>query len=203
MFASIGLSGAESDILATGVYGIVKFVCVFLSFFLVDGRLGRRKTLIIGSLTMMCTFYVLGGMILGIQHDNGGSVSGGAVGAKGYVAMVCIYVFAVGFECSWGPMTWIVCSEILPTPIRAVGLSIATAFNWAMNAIIAKVTPLMIANITSGAYFFYGSMAVVMGLFVFFFVPETKGRSLEEIDNVSIVFIANYSNALLTFISKK
>jgi SP family sugar:H+ symporter-like MFS transporter len=145
---------------------------------------------------MMCTFYVLGGMILSIQNDNGGSMishPGAAVGAKGYVAMICIYIFAIGFECSWGPMTWIICAEVLPTPIRAMGLSIATAFNWAMNAIIAKVTPLMITNLTYGAYFFYGSMAFIMGLFVFFFVPETKGLSLEEINNVSISICIFYA----------
>jgi SP family sugar:H+ symporter-like MFS transporter len=155
---------------------------------------------------MMATFYVLGSMILSIQNDNGGSIpsTGAVVGAKGYVAMVCIYVFAMGFETSWGPITWIVCSEIFPTRIRAVALSIGTAFNWAMNAIIAKVTPIMIANITAGAYFFYGSMAVLMGIFVYFLLPETKGRSLEEIDAVSYkvkyhLVIYVYINSFLFF----
>lgn len=154
---------------------------------MVDTKLGRRRTLMIGSVIMMISFYVLGGMILGIQKENGGVLSaaaGSKVGAKGYVAMVCIYIFAVGYEFSWGPIVWVVCSEIYPTRIRAMSLSITTAFNWAMNACIAKVTPIMIANITYGTYFFFGSCAVVMGVFTYVLLPETRGRSLEEMDEV-------------------
>ncbi|CAO3645731.1 unnamed protein product [Mucor hiemalis] len=187
IFKSIGLDSNETDILATGVYGVVKVVFVIISFFMVDTKLGRRRTLMIGSVIMMIAFYILGGMILGIQKDNGGKIvaaAGAKVGAKGYVAMIMIYIFAVGYEFSWGPVVWVVCSEIYPTRIRAMSLSITTAFNWAMNATIAKVTPIMIANITYGTYFFFGSMAVIMGAFAFFFLPETRGRSLEEMDEL-------------------
>lgn len=65
-----------------------------------------------------------------------------------------------------------------------MALSLTTAFNWAMNATIAKVTPIMIANITYGTYFFFGSMAVIMGVFAYVFLPETRGRSLEEMDEL-------------------
>lgn len=160
---------------------------------MVDTKLGRRRTLMIGSVIMMIAFYILGGMILGIQKDNGGKIiaaAGAKVGAKGYVAMIMIYIFAVGYEFSWGPVVWVVCSEIYPTRIRAMSLSITTAFNWAMNATIAKVTPIMIANITYGTYFFFGSMAVIMGVFAFFFLPETRGRSLEEMDEVNRYFLS-------------
>ncbi|KAI8067555.1 general substrate transporter [Gongronella butleri] len=162
IFASTGLSANNINLIATGVYGVVKVAFVFVSYFMVDTKLGRRRTLMLGS--------KLG---TGVQ-----------VGAKGYVAMVMIYLFAVGYEFSWGPIPWILCSEIYSNDVRSVCLSITTAFNWAMNAIIAKVTPLMMANITFGTYFFFGSMAVVMGVFVFFFVPETRGRSLEDMDEL-------------------
>lgn len=168
---------------------------------MVDTKLGRRRTLMIGAVIMMVSFYVLGGMIYGIQKENGGSLSlpGAKVGAKGYIAMVCIYIFAVGYEFSWGPVVWVVCSEIYPTRIRAMALSIATAFNWAMNAAIAKVTPIMIAKITYGTYFFFGSCAVVMGLFAYFLLPETRGRSLEEMDEVSLSFLIIRKNILTNF----
>ncbi|KAI9486579.1 MAG: general substrate transporter [Benjaminiella poitrasii] len=183
IFRSIGLDSNEIEILATGVYGAVKVAFVFISFFMVDTKLGRRKTLFYGSAIMFISFFVMGGMILGLQKDNGGVLGSGAkIDAKGYVAMVCVYVFAIGYEFSWGPIVWIVCSEIYPTRIRAIALSLTTAFNWAMNATIAKVTPIMIANITYGTYFFFGTMAVIMGVFAYVFLPETRGRSLEEID---------------------
>ncbi|ORY94966.1 general substrate transporter [Syncephalastrum racemosum] len=187
IFGSIGLDSNETDILATGVYGVVKVAFVFVSFFMVDTRLGRRNTLMLGSSIMFIAFFILGGMILGIQKDNAGrDLTNGnvSVGAKGYVAMVMIYLFAVGYEFSWGPIVWIVCSEIFPSRTRAASLSITTAFNWAMNAVIAKVTPIMMANITYGTYFFFGCCAVIMGAFAFLLLPETRGRSLEEIDEV-------------------
>ncbi|KAL7316961.1 hypothetical protein PS15m_003377 [Mucor circinelloides] len=187
IFKSTGLDSNETEILATGVYGIVKVAFVFISFFMIDTKLGRRRTLMIGSVIMMAAFYICGGMILGIERDNDGKISAAAgtqVGAKGIVAMVCIYIFAVGYEFSYGPIVWVVCSEIYPTRIRAMALSITTAFNWAMNATIAKVTPIMITNITYGTYFFFGSMAVIMGVFVYVFLPETRGRSLEEMDEL-------------------
>ncbi|KAI8352808.1 general substrate transporter [Choanephora cucurbitarum] len=187
IFKSIGLNSGETDILATGVYGAVKVGFVIISFFIIDTNLGRRRTLMLGSSIMVLAFFILGGMIYSLQQDNGGTLNaaaGAAVGAKGYVAIIMVYVFAIGYEFSWGPITWIVCSEIFPTRIRALALSITTAFNWAMNATIAKVTPLMLAKITYGTYFFFGSCCALMGVFAFVFLPETRGRSLEDIDEL-------------------
>lgn len=152
---------------------------------MIDGKLGRRRTLMIGSVIMCVAFYILGAMTNTIAAQNGGKISETAsVGALGYVAIIMVYLFAIGYEFSWGPIVWIVCSEIYPTRIRAVCLSITTAFNWAHNAIIGKVTPIMLSNITWGTYFVFGTFGIVMGLFVFFFLPETRGVSLEEIDEV-------------------
>lgn len=71
---------------------------VFITFFFVDNRLGRRHTLMLGSAIMMVAFFVLGGMLIGLENDTNGQLGseGAAVGAKGYVAMVCIYIFAIG-----------------------------------------------------------------------------------------------------------
>ncbi|KAG1144014.1 hypothetical protein G6F37_001778 [Rhizopus arrhizus] len=186
IFKSIGLNSNDTEILATGVYGAVKVAFVFVTFFFVDNRLGRRHTLMLGSVIQMVSFFILGGMVLGLEKDTNGTlgVVGAAVGAKGYVAIICIYIFAIGYEISWGPIVWIVCSEIYPTRVRAISLSITTAFNWAMNATIAKVTPIMMNDITYGTYFFFGAMSVVMGTFAYVFLPETRGRSLEEIDEL-------------------
>jgi hypothetical protein len=123
------LSSTETDVLATGVYGIVKVVFVFISFFMVDTKLGRRRTLMIGSVIMCAAFYILGGMIFMILKQPAGT----PVGAKGYVAIIMVYCFAIGYEFSWGPIVWIVCSEIYPTRIRAMCLSLTTAINWAMK----------------------------------------------------------------------
>ncbi|RUP45061.1 general substrate transporter [Jimgerdemannia flammicorona] len=251
IFQSIGIESAEIDVLATGVYGIVKVAFVFISFFMIDTKLGRRRTLMIGSLFMCTAFYVLGGMTKIISDENGGNITGkSTVGAPGYIAILMVYFFAIGFEFSWGKLefrspallnlmqrgdrlcglfagtiniAFRICfhiasvgfcenvswdslfilisspfSEIYPTRIRAVCLSLTTAVNWAMNATIGKVTPIMLANvrhennalviepanITYGTYFVFGTFAIIMGLFVFFFLPETRGRSLEEMEEI-------------------
>ncbi|CEP12248.1 hypothetical protein [Parasitella parasitica] len=155
---------------------------------------GRRPTLLFGSLANVIIFFVLGGMLYSIET----AIANGspAPPAQGYVAMVMIYLFAVSFEWSWGPLTWIVCSEIFPNRIRAICISITTSMNWAMNAIIGKITPLMIADISYGTFFFYGACCLTMGLIVYIFLPETKGKTLEEMDEVygatSIVIGFNY-----------
>lgn len=84
--------------MATGVYGAVKVAFVFVTFFFVDNRLGRRHTLMLGSVIQMVSFFILGGMVLGLEKDTNGTlgVVGAAVGAKGYVAIICIYIFAIG-----------------------------------------------------------------------------------------------------------
>ncbi|KAJ8656085.1 hypothetical protein O0I10_008308 [Lichtheimia ornata] len=185
IFKSIGLTAENTDILATGVYGVVKLVFVVVAFFLIDGRMGRRRTLMLGAAIMFVSFFIVGGMVYGLQRQSTGSGDEiNVVDAKGYVAIVFVYIFAVGYEFSWGPVVWVVCSEIFPTRIRAMCLSVTTAFNWAMNATIAKVTPIMISDITYGTYFFFGCCAVLMGTITYLFVPETRGRSLEEMNEV-------------------
>ncbi|CAO3627400.1 unnamed protein product [Cunninghamella blakesleeana] len=187
IFRSIGLNNNATDILATGIYGGVKVLFVIISYFLVDGKYGRRKTLILGSTVMLIALYTLGVSIYGIQQDNGGVIDDDDhldVGVKGYLAIFMVYLFAAGYEFSFGPIPWLYCSELFPTSIRAVCLSITTFFNWIFNAGIAKITPIMIAYLQYDTYFFFGTMCLVMGIFVYLFVPETRGRSLEEIDQL-------------------
>jgi SP family sugar:H+ symporter-like MFS transporter len=79
-------------VLATGVYGCVKVAFVFVSFFMVDTKLGRRKTLMIGSVIMCVAFYIMGGMVYMVLKQPPNS----PVGPEGYVAIIMVYIFAVG-----------------------------------------------------------------------------------------------------------
>ncbi|KAI9301483.1 general substrate transporter [Cunninghamella echinulata] len=185
IFRSIGLTSNATDILATGIYGAVKVLFVIISYFLVDGKYGRRRTLIIGSIVMFISLYGLAIFIYKIQQENGGVIDDTLkVGVKGYLAIFMVYLFAAGYEFSFGPIPWLYCSELFPTAIRAVCLSITTFFNWAFNAAIAKITPIMMTQLQYGTYFFFGTMCLVMGVFVYLFVPETRGKSLEEINQL-------------------
>ncbi|KAI8147437.1 general substrate transporter [Fennellomyces sp. T-0311] len=187
MVRQLGITGETVDILATGIYGVVKVVFVFIFFFMVDHPFfGRRKSLIIGSIIMLFSFYILGTLLMYIEKDKAALPDGAeaVVGAKSYAAMVMLFIFAIGYEISWGPLMFVICAEIFPTRIRAICMSLTMAIYWAMNAVIAKVTPLMITQLTYGTYFFFGSTVLLMTLFTWLFVPETRGRSLEDMEPV-------------------
>ncbi|KAI9262120.1 general substrate transporter [Phascolomyces articulosus] len=188
MVKQMGVTGDTADILATGIYGAVKVVVVFVFFFMVDHRFfGRRNSLLIGSIMMFISFYILGALLMYIEKDQAEAAVTGIevpVSGKGYAAMVMLFIFAIGYEISWGPLMYVICAEIFPTRIRAICMSITMAIYLAMNAVIAKVTPLMIAQLTYGTYLFFGSTVLAMTLFTWLFVPETRGRSLEDMEPV-------------------
>ncbi|KAG2173225.1 hypothetical protein INT43_004599 [Umbelopsis isabellina] len=190
IFKSIGLSGDESDLLATGVYGTMKvFVTLFTAFFITD-RVGRRKPLIYGGIGMAICMFMVGAMVktLPLKAD-----PNAAIGANSYVGIVFIFLFAVVYSMSWGPVVWVYTSEIFPNHIRAQAGSLYTAINWAFNAIIGKVGPLLLASIVYGTYFLFGSFCVIMAIYTFFLVPETKGTMLE---NMPALFQGNARKGL-------
>ncbi|KAI8582480.1 hypothetical protein K450DRAFT_206130 [Umbelopsis ramanniana AG] len=175
IFKSIGLSGDEADLLATGLYGTLKiFVTLFTAFFITD-RVGRRKPLIFGGIGMAICMFMVGAMvkIMPLQTPDA------SIGATSYVGVVFIFMFACVYSMSWGPVVWVYTSEIFPTNIRAQAGSLYTAINWAFNAIIGKVGPLLLASIVYGTYFLFGSFCIIMAIYTFFLVPETKGIMLE------------------------
>ena len=88
------------------------------------------------------------------------------------------------FGYSWGPCAWILVAEIWPLSIRGKGVSIAASSNWMNNFIVGQVTPTMIQNLGFGTFVFFGAFSFVGGLFILFLVPETKGLTLEEMDQV-------------------
>jgi hypothetical protein len=99
-----------------------------------------------------------------------------------YFALICIYIFAIFYSISWNGIPWIFCAEAFPTAVRQVCLVFTTCTQWLGQFIIAYSTPYMIAEITYGVFFFFGSAVVCGMIFSFFFLPETKGVQLEDMD---------------------
>jgi MFS family permease len=128
--------------MATGLYGNVKLLFAFVAYFIVDARLGRRQALIISSLITATAIISLG--ILINQMEN---VSETTLGIKQILAIIMLYIFAIGYEIGWGPVVWIVCSEIYPNNIRAVCISLTTTINFVTNAVIAKVCDIFNSNL--------------------------------------------------------
>lgn len=153
-------------------------------------KFGRRPLLFWGAVGM-CLSQFLVAMLgtLTTSQDNQGNIIVKNVGAqKAGIAFVCIYIFF--FASTWGPLAWVVTGEIFPLKFRARSLSITTATNWLFNWAIAYATPYLVnygpgnANLQSRIFFIWFGCCFICIAFVYFFIYETKGLSLEEVDEL-------------------
>jgi hypothetical protein len=185
IFKQIGLSGTTTGLYATGIYGIVRFVAVCIAMLFIVDRFGRTKMLMYGSALMSACMWYIGAYVTVSSRSTAASAAESTstnISAGGYAACTLIYIYAIGFCFSWAGVPWIYCSEIFPLRIRAMGVALCTATHWLMNFVIARSVPYMITNIGGGTYFVFASFLVAAIGFVFFFVPETKGLSMESMD---------------------
>ncbi|KAJ6576513.1 general substrate transporter [Mycena vulgaris] len=161
IFQSLGLTGNAVSLLATGTM----FLATIPAVIWVD-QLGRRPVLISGAFLMAgCHFIVA--ILTGLFHNSWPSHV-----AAGWVACVFVWIFAIGFGLIW------------PLSVRGKGLSIAASSNWMNNFIVGQVTPTMLSKLGFGTFVFFGAFSLMGGLFIMFFVPETKGVTLEEMEEV-------------------
>lgn len=154
-----------------------------VSFYIIE-RFGRRAILIYGAMGMIVCEFITGivGDVAGKPEDHNNA----AVSAM--IAFICIYIFC--FATTWGPAAWVVVGELFPIPIRSRGVGLSTSSNWLWNCIIAVITPYLVgsdpgdANLKSNIFFMWGGLCCVSLAFAYFFVPETKGLTLEQIDRM-------------------
>ncbi|KAI9371718.1 general substrate transporter [Aspergillus egyptiacus] len=177
IFDGLGLSGSTISLLATGVVGIVMFVATIPAVLWVD-NFGRKTILIAGGIGMAASHFIVAG-ITGAFSDNWESHR-----AAGWVAVVFVWIFSISFGFSWGPVSWILISEVFPLGLRAKGVSLGGSSNWLNNFAVAMATSPFISTSQFGAFIFFGAVTTVAIAWVIFFVPETKGRSLEEMDEL-------------------
>ncbi|KAF1841710.1 quinate permease [Cucurbitaria berberidis CBS 394.84] len=182
IFKALGLVGNENKLFATGIYGIVKMVgCLCFLIFAADS-LGRRRSLLWTSIAQGASMYYIG---LYMRIDP--PVEGKSVPGAGYFALVCVFLFACFFQFGWGPVCWIYVSEIPAARLRSLNVAIAAATQWLFNFVVARATPNMMATVGKGGYgtfLIYGSFCFSMFFFVWFLIPETKGLSLEKMDDI-------------------
>ncbi|KAL3419260.1 sugar transporter [Phlyctema vagabunda] len=177
IFQTIGVSKTNSSLFATGIYGTVKVVTT--AIFLVVGidHLGRRKSLMLGAAWMATMMFVLGAVLASYPPTDTNVISPASIGM---VAM--IYLYVIGYSASWGPIPWVYLSEIFPTRLRSYGVALGAASQWLFNFVITYVTPNAINHIGWKTFLMFGIFCTANGIFVFFFIKETKGRSLEDMD---------------------
>jgi hypothetical protein len=107
--------------------------------------------------------------------------------------VICVIIFNAAFGYSWGPLPWLYPPEIMPLSVRAKGVSLSTATNWAFNFIVGEMTPYLQEVITWRLYVMHGFFCACSFVLVYFFYPETKGVPLEEMDTVFGEDVARHS----------
>ncbi|KAH7346806.1 general substrate transporter [Rhexocercosporidium sp. MPI-PUGE-AT-0058] len=181
IFRSIGFSGTRVVLLASGMYAAVKTIATIISLVFFIDRLGRRKLLITSSIGTCLSLWYIGAFVtakhIDLKVEQEKSVAG-------WVAIVCVYIYAASFSVAWNGVVWVYCAEIFPTRIKELAVCLTTAIQWICQFIVARTSPTMLTNLHGGFFFFFAACITLMGLFVFFFVPETKGRTLEGMDEV-------------------
>ena len=175
MFKNMGAS-TDTALLQTVVIGAANVIFTVVAIVTVD-KLGRKPLLIAGAFVMAAAMIALGCLF----------------NAKvvGLGALVAVVVYIAGFAFSWGPVAWVLLAEMFPNSIKAWGLGIAVAAQWFANLVVSASFKVLDGNSTLNAlfnhgfaYWIYGAMSVLAALFVIRYVPETKGRSLEAIQDL-------------------
>ncbi|OTA57401.1 general substrate transporter [Hypoxylon sp. EC38] len=175
IFKQLGMSDNTTSLLATGVVGIVMFIFTVPAVLYID-RVGRKPVLTIGAIGM-ATCHIIIAVIVAKNADQWASQA-----AAGWAAVVMVWLFVIHFGYSWGPCAWIIVAEIWPLSSRPYGTSLGASSNWMNNFIVGQVTPIMLNQIGYGTYILFGLLTFMGAGFIWFFVPETKRLTLEEMD---------------------
>jgi len=173
IFKKLG-SETNAALLQTAVVGSVNLLFTVVAIWTVD-KIGRKPLMLIGSAGMGFSLFALGGAAFYRQEE--------------LWVLIFMLGYIASFALSVGPVTWVILSEIFPTKIRGRAMSIATLCLWAANFVVSQTFPMMNENQWlvqkfhhAFPFWIYGSLCAVLLLFVFFCVPETKGKTLEEIE---------------------
>ncbi|KAI1200723.1 general substrate transporter [Nemania serpens] len=192
LFALLGITGTEESLLASGVFGIVKFIAAILcALFLVD-VIGRKRALLIGiALQTIAVVYIAGFLTavpqLGVVDDFV-IPSHQLAASRGAIAM--IFISGFGWALGWNSMQYLLTAELFPLRIRAVSTSLAMTLHFAnqygnSRAVPVLLLPTWLGGITpGGTFWFFSAVTLLGGAWVWFFVPETGGRSLESMNRL-------------------
>lgn len=173
---------SESDALFTNVIsGAVSIGAVFITFFLVD-KIGRKPLLWFGSIGMTITLGLVAFAFSGAPIDEAGKLQ--LSDSNGLLALIAANLYVVFFNMSWGPIVWIMLGEMFPNQIRGSALAFAGLAQWGANFLITWTFPMLLASSLglAGAYSIYTFFSLFSVFFVMWWVKETKGKELEQME---------------------
>ena len=177
IFQKAGLDSATTALAATIGIGVINVLSTLIAMWLVD-RIGRKPLLLAGLAGMIASLVVVGaaqrfGSTLGVVSDSLAPITVGFIG-----------LYIVCFAFSLGPIVWLMISEIFPNQARARAAAISTAANWMANFLVSLSFPILQASMGPSLWFLYAAMGIVAFVFIVGYVPETRGKSLEDISRL-------------------
>jgi len=168
IFKGLGF-GNDAAMWQTVIMGFINIIFTLVAIFTVD-KFGRKPLLIIGSVGMAIGMFAIGALahfqIIGVS------------------TLIFIVIYSASFMMSWGPICWVLISEIFPNTIRGKAVAIAVAAQWIANFVVSSTFPMLEAFSITFTYVLYGIMSVLSILFVWKMVPETKGKTLEDMSKL-------------------
>lgn len=167
VFRSAGIASTTA-IYQTVIVGTVNVLFTLVAIWIVD-RVGRKPLLMLASAGMGTSLF-----LVGCLYRPGAS--------EGPWVLICVLAYVASFALAMGPVVWVVLSEIFPTRIRGTAMSVAVVLLWTANFLVTQFYPSLMDTLRGNAYHIFGVMCVIALLFVAFFIPETKGKSLEQIE---------------------
>ncbi|KAE8157476.1 general substrate transporter [Aspergillus tamarii] len=176
LFESLGQS-SEMSLILSGVFNVLQFVAAIICFFLIE-KIGRRP-LAIGGAFGMAGAYVIIAVLSGVYSKNWQANM-----AAGWACVAMAFVFILLYGVSYSPLGWAMPSEVFSTTSRSKGVALSTCVIWLSDFIIGLITPSMLADIEYRTYIFFAVMCFVAGIWAILLVPETSGKTLEEIDEL-------------------
>ncbi len=182
----------ENALLINVIGGIINVSATVGAILLVD-KWGRKPLLILGGILMAFFLTVLAGVFATANVGPEGNLQLGTT--AGIVALVSANLYIVGFGLSWGPVMWVLLGEMFPNRLRGAALSLAGLTQWLANFLVTMTFPLLLAGIgLGGAYGIYALFAGIAALYAWKIVPETKGRTLEQMSNSVVAPDGSESN---------
>jgi len=173
IFDIAGYSSTTHQLWGTVIVGVTNVLATFIAIAFVD-RLGRKPIMYAGFVVMGISMVSVG-LLFNMDLEKSPVLGTWAIGA--------LLLFIIGFAMSAGPIIWVLCAEIFPLSGRDLGVTFSTATNWIVNAIVGQTFLTLLSSFGNGnTFLLYGGLNVLFVIFFLFFVPETKGVSLEKIE---------------------
>ncbi|KAJ5715524.1 Major facilitator superfamily domain general substrate transporter [Penicillium malachiteum] len=192
LFTLLGISGNNENLLVTAIFGIVKLVAAIIcALFLVD-VIGRKRALLLGITLQAISMIYVAGFLSAVPEmgivDSYTLPDNKKGASKGAIAM--IYISGAGWALGWNSMQYLLTAELFPLRIRALATSLAMTLHFANQYGNSRAVPNMLLSTASGGitpkgtFWFFSAVTVIGGIWVWFSVPETAGRSLESMDHL-------------------